>query len=254
MTELSDRENSSPGKTMWERWNRCAMGLRPSPFICTRSFAWGLEIIKGDRLSLLNPFRWDKVIVNCPGKVNYDPTMPRLFKWDSATQVIASDCKTYVDDLRTIGASEQGARRATHLIETGLTYLGEQDSTRKRRPESQQPGAWSGSISLSIPNQGLYVKVSMEKWIRAQNIVRDLLSYFDESRKELPRLNTKSLERGVGFLVHLSMTYPVIIPFLRGLYLTMNSCRPQRDAHGWKMSKRAWASYQESCEAELGNG
>jgi len=83
------------------------MGMKPSPFICTRSFAWGLEIIKGDRLSLLNPFRRDRVIVNCPGKVNYDPMMCRLFKWDSATQAIASDCKMYVDDLRTIGASEQ---------------------------------------------------------------------------------------------------------------------------------------------------
>jgi len=34
----------------------------------------------------------------------------------------------------------------------------------------------------------------------------------------------------------------------------MNSWRARHDEHGWTMSKRAWASYQESCEAELGKG
>ena len=35
-------------------------------------------------------------------------------------------------------------------------------------------------------------------------------------------LELKYLEQKVDFLVHLSMAYPLISPFLEGLYLTMN--------------------------------
>ena len=44
------------------------------------------------------------------------------------------------------------------------------------------------------------------------------------------------------FLVHLAMAYPLMLPFLRGLYLTMNSWQSSRDANGWKLSGRAYTS------------
>ena len=36
------------------------------------------------------------------------------------------------------------------------------------------------------------------------------------------------------------MAYPLIMPFLRGLYLTMNSWRKKIYRDGWKSSKRAY--------------
>ena len=53
-------------------------------------------------------------------------------------------------------------------------------------------------------------------------------------------LNLKDLEKKVGFLVHLGMAFPLMLPFLRGIYLTMNSWREGRDVDSWKLGKVAF--------------
>ena len=152
-----------------------------------------------------------------------------------------ADCVTFVDDLRTIGACFALVQSATHRVETMMGYLGLQDATRKRRPNSQTPGEWTGSKSVAIPKVGLFVTVSQKKWDKARGIIASLLDDF-ESETALPEFNLKELEQKVGFLVHLAMAYPLMLPFLRGLYLTMNSWRNGRDANGWKLSGRAYTS------------
>ena len=148
---------------------------------------------------------------------------------------------TFVDDLRTIGACFALVQCATHRVETMMGYLGLQDATRKRRPNSQTPGEWTGSKSVAIPKVGLFVTVSQKKWDKARGIIASLLDDF-ESETALREFNLKELEQKVGFLVHLAMAYPLMLPFLRGLYLTMNSWRNGRDANGWKLSGRAYTS------------
>jgi hypothetical protein len=71
---------------------------------------------------------------------------------------IASDVITYVDDLRTIGASEELCQEVTHRVASVVNYLGMQDAPRKRRPASQTPGAWAGSL-ITTDNEGFYVCV-----------------------------------------------------------------------------------------------
>jgi hypothetical protein len=100
-----------------------------------------------------------------------------------------------------------------------MGYLGLQDATRKRRPDSQTPGEWTGSIIRAIEDVGLFVTVSQKKWDRAKSIINDLVAEF-ESPDDRPLLCLKDLERKVGFLVHLAMAYPLMFPFLRGFYLT----------------------------------
>ena len=51
------------------------------------------------------------------------------------------------------------------------------------------------------------------------------------------------MEHKTGFLVDFAMDYPLIMPFLIGLYLTVISWRPGRDQDGWNLSKRAYAVY-----------
>ena len=37
-----------------------------------------------------------------------------------------------------------------------------------------------------------------------------------------------------GFIVYVAQTYPALMPYMKGIYLTLNSWRPQRDEEGWK--------------------
>jgi len=60
--------------------------------------------------------------------------MPRCYKWNDVLGCIAADCVTFVDDLRTIGATLKLVQLAMHRVETMMSYLGLQDATRKRRP------------------------------------------------------------------------------------------------------------------------
>ena len=234
--------DSESGATRWERWTRCAMGMLPSPWITTRLFAWAMEIIKGDRLDETNPFYWSEIVLNLPGMDTYDPSMPRVYKWNDLIGAIACDCRTFMDDLRSIGPTKEWCRRATHRAGTLMGYLGLQNAMRKRRPDSQVPGEWTGAIILALEGIGLFVTVSQSKWDKAKRYLEELLETFD-SAEDLPSFNRKDLESKVGFLVHMSMTFPLMKPFLRGIYLTMNSWRPQRDWHGWKLSKKAFATF-----------
>jgi hypothetical protein len=52
---------------LWERWTRCAMGLRPSPSQDCQGMMWSLEVIFGDRNDASNIFRYDRVELNLPG-------------------------------------------------------------------------------------------------------------------------------------------------------------------------------------------
>ena len=228
--------------TIWERWTRMAMGLVSSPWVTIRLYAWAHEIIRGDRRDTANPFHWDTVVINCPGDPNYDPSMPRLYKWNSTTGAIAGDCKTFVDDGRPISNSRANCRAVTHQIETMMGYLGLQDATRKRRPDSQAPGEWTGTLMRAIEGVGLFVTVSQVKWDKVKNILSSLRDEFTHE-SDLPSLDLKDLEKKVGFLVHLAMAYPLMFPFLKGFYLTMNSWRPKRDENGWKMSKKAHEAF-----------
>ena len=52
----------------------------------------------------------------------------------------------FVDDERIHHSTEEGAWKAARQVATRESYLGIQDAARKRRPPSQNAGAWAGSI------------------------------------------------------------------------------------------------------------
>jgi hypothetical protein len=60
-------------KVLWERWTRCAMGLRSSPCQACQGMMWALEIIFGDRNDAKNIFRFTRVRLNLPGHYDYNP-------------------------------------------------------------------------------------------------------------------------------------------------------------------------------------
>ena len=255
----------SSGKAAFDRWERTLMGIQSSPYVCTQTFHWGADIIKGDRTALDNPLRWDEVLMNLPGAVNYDPSKPWVYRWDSQNQCIASFFGTYIDDIRTVGGSEKIARDVTRRTAALINYLGQQDAPRKRRPPSQEPGARAGALCMST-NGGLFVSCTQVKWDKAKAIIQ---KYVDRvSACDLVNMDSfsgvgssgssgssgdasslcidyKETEKDIGFLVHMSRTYPAMFPYLKGFYHSMHAWRGGRDTDGWKYNSKQWKEFLE---------
>ena len=50
-------------------------------------------------------------------------------------------------------------------------------------------------------------------------------------------VNRKVLESVRGFMVYVGRTYPALVPYMKGLHLTLDGWRPGRDADGWKLMR-----------------
>ena len=85
------------------------------------------------------------------------------------------------------------------------------------------------------------------KWERTRSIITKWNDkvHSTEENESLPLLDYATLESDIGFLIHISMAYPAMKPFLRGFYLTLNSWRSGRDKNGWKLSDKAYKFYLE---------
>jgi hypothetical protein len=197
--ELQPSVTSKQKRTIWERWTRCGMGFRPSPYQAVQGTLHAEEQIRGDPLDPANPFHFDAVVLNLPGKEDYNPTKPWVFKFCSTASRIAGDIFIYVDDVRTTGASERDTWLCARKAASTLNYLGLQDAARKRRGPTLEPGAWAGSIVLS--NDGLVrVTVAVERWVKAKAMVQWIAQCVQSS---MP-LHFKTLESYWGSGLHLS--------------------------------------------------
>jgi hypothetical protein len=98
----AELKESLPGPlhAKWVHWTRCWMGLKPSPFMAIRFYYLAEEFARGNRRHKRNALRWDVVRMNLPGDPAYDPTQPRVMKWDNLIKNIAGDMVAFVDDLR----------------------------------------------------------------------------------------------------------------------------------------------------------
>lgn len=228
-------------KVVWERWVRLLMGFRPSPYTTIRQLLWGEEIVRGERSDPKNIFRWERIRLNLPGSPIFDPLLPWVSKVftdrledGELIERIACDFATFVDDMRAAGYSLEATWQAMRVIAARLNYLGIQEAPRKRRsPLKTGSGAWTGALQR-VYEALIAALTSQEKWDKGKRIIRGLL---EQVRGGLG-LVLKALLKDRGFLVHLSMTYPILAPYLKGLHLTVDSWRDGRDDEGWRMSRR----------------
>jgi len=58
------------------------------------------------------------------------------------------------------------------------------------------------------------------------------------------KLHFKTTESCVGFLVYVAMTYTSMVPYLKDIYLSLNSWRQGRDEYSWADQKRKQESLQ----------
>jgi hypothetical protein len=217
------------GGLRWGRWTRCVMGLRSSPHGCVLMHSLGEEITRGDPVDKSNPFFFDSIRLNLPGMSTYNPALPRVSKLSSLTNRLAADMITYVDDNRPVAPSARACRQLARRIASRLCYLGEQDAARKRSAPSLRAGAWAGAVVHTDGSQ-VCVQTTVEKWGKAQLIIQEL-THLLQTREQLP---FKLLEQHRGFLVYLGRTYPSMVPYLKGLHLTIDSWRPNRGMDGWR--------------------
>ena len=87
------------------------MGLKPSPYNSVRHYYWGEKFAQGNPRDLTNPFGYDQIRSNLPSMEMYDPTKPKLMKWNPAFNAMAGDIVTFVDDVRMTGSSKENATK-----------------------------------------------------------------------------------------------------------------------------------------------
>jgi hypothetical protein len=212
------------------------MGIKSSPHGCVKMQALAEEVVRGDPLLTSNPFHWDSVSLNLPGTPEYSPSLAWVAKFSSVTGKVANDMRTYVDDVRTTGGTQADCRRVCHRISTTFCFLGIQDALRKRSEVSQDAGTWTGSL-VHTSEDAVTVLCTQEKWDRAKGIIKDLSAIMATSGV----FEFKTLECHRGFLVYVSRTYPSIMPYLKGIHLTVDSWRPNRDEDRWHIAQQVEA-------------
>ncbi|KAL7567672.1 hypothetical protein ACA910_012011 [Epithemia clementina (nom. ined.)] len=205
------------------------MGLTTSPYQATQSAQCVKYLALGNCRDPRNVFCWDQVELNLPCDNTYDPSLA----WVRQVRIdgqLAADVHPYVDDLRETAATEAEAWDAASRMAKTDSYYGLQDAAQKRRAPSLTPGAWAGALAEST-KEGVYKMVSDECWQKVQIHVRNLEEW---ARQNF--VDRKLLERTRDFLVYVTMTYGAMTPYLKGIHLTLDSWRGDRDEDGWKMS------------------
>eukprot|EP00980_Cylindrotheca_fusiformis_P019180 scaffold6510_cov122-Cylindrotheca_fusiformis.AAC.2 len=175
------------------------------------------------------------VRLNLPGSKEYDPTLPWVSKIRIDDGEIACDLFIYVDDGQVTGPTEDECWKATRQAASILNELGIQEAARKRRWGSRKPGAWAGSI-VETMESGVYVMVDQEKWSKSRRYIGEILHELQSSKEG--SLDFKALEKKRGFLIYVTRTYPSMVPYLKGIHLTLDGWRSFRDEDGWKLPNR----------------
>ena len=239
------REAGETGRT-WERWVRNFMGLRDSPFRSLQMMIMAKFVAYGDRTDEENPFQWESVVLNLPGDPDYDPSLPWVMKVRRDGH-LASEVYIYVDDGKFTGWNRLECWRAVQRFSKVLSWLGIQDAFRKRTGPSTKPGPWAGTVTHT--EEGVYATVTEVKWAKTQAKVQEMAQMLEEDSGALPR---KALEQARGFLIYVGRTYRWLNPYLKGLHLTIDGWRPNRDSDGYKKKreKRMQANVLHWKEAE----
>ena len=190
---------------------------------------------------------WNKLEENLPFSESYKASLPKLRKVRFNSRH-GSEIVTHVDNVRIVACSEDIAWLTSSRVAKRLCWLGLQDAARKRRRLSQNPGTWVGTVVLS--NGDVVTKsVTQERWdktkeklrwIAKQGGITDNLtpSEFEGIQGNVEstdpeRIHFKTTEIFVGFIVYVAQTYSSFVPYLKGIYLTLNSWRSGRDGEGW---------------------
>ena len=171
--------------------------------------------------------------------------MPRVLKLREDNE-LATDQKTYVDDVHIVGRSlgkycrrtkenNQNVisltRQACRQLKTRMNSVGNQADDRKYRDVSLTPGPWAGTLAHTdtpFPMKSTTGK----KWTR----FRDGLKFIDKHVTDgATAIDTPELRRIAGLGVNVTEVYREGRPYLNGIYNAMEAFRDDRDIDGWRL-------------------
>ena len=115
------------------------MGLRLSPYQCTQGGKWMPEVAMGDPQDPQNVFCWDRVKLNLPGSVEYEPSEPWVLLQQKDGS-LAAFVVLFVDALRVIAGSKEECWKGVCQVASIFNHLGVQNAPRKRQSSSQTLG------------------------------------------------------------------------------------------------------------------
>jgi hypothetical protein len=119
--------------------------------------------------------------------------------------------------------AEEETYRVTQCVALVINYLGMQDVPLKQQPPLQKSGAWNGCLVETNEN-GVFQKLSQERWEKPHSLIREILENVEKSKF----VNFKKLRSYQGFLDYVSRTYGFLVPYLKGIHLTLESWRSNR--------------------------
>ena len=146
---------------------------------------------------------------------------------------MAADVFIYVDDVRSSAPTEWEAWAASQRTSSILNFHGLQDASRKRRPTSEEPGAWTGSVVWTTGGQ-VTMLTTQEKWDKTKNH----LKWIKDNMDDPAGLDIKMMKSIRGFLVYVGRTYVSMVPYLKGIHATIDSWRSGRDPDGFKYTNQ----------------
>ena len=216
-------------------WIRNAIDLFSLPFNSIQSIIIAKNIIIGDRKDVKNPFHWNKLEESLPFSESYKASLPKLRKVRLDGRH-GSEIVIYVDDVRIVACSVDIAWLYSSRVAKRLCWLGFQDAARKRRRPSRNPGAWAGTV---VSSDGDVVTKNMTQerwdktkekllWIAKQGGITDGFTPFEFEFEGIQgnvastdpvKIQFKTSESIVGFIVYVAQTYSSFVPYLKGIYL-----------------------------------
>jgi len=210
-------------------WTRNLMGFKPSPYNSVKTYLIIEELLRGDRHDTSNAFQWQEVALNLPGTKDYKPNQVWISKRREDGS-LASDFVCFMDDQRVVGEGDDRILEAGHTLSSRESYFGVQDALRKLREGGT--GAWAGSVVLVDDELGVVVLTSQEKWDKMKAIIVKWLQKLEAGEDMLEHA---ALLSDRGFLVYVTQAYPALKPYLKGINLSMETWRGNRDAEGYKL-------------------
>ena len=77
------------------------------------------------------------------------------------------------------------------------------------------------------------MSVEQDKWDKSKGMLQTCL---EELGSNDGWMNHKELERKQGFLLYVTGTYPAMVPYMKGIHLTLDGWRVGQDDEGWKQT------------------
>ena len=86
------------------------------------------------------------MILNLPVDLEYDPTNPWVYRFNSVTLYMYSFFKTCIYDIRTESYINKSCGDTSLQVAVEVNKLGQHDVSRKRRAPGKRPVAWAGEM------------------------------------------------------------------------------------------------------------